>query len=371
MSADIFPIQARGIRVGVDLAFGQLARIEIEREGRIVAPFHRAPWVDQDEPVEGTERAPHLARLSGDFFCAPFGLSDVEPSPPHGWTANAPWSPDGANPFAGGVTARFTLSRTVMGARVVKELTVRDGHPFVYQRHLFEGGDGDVPVASHAMVSLPEGGRVSFSPKRWAETLDTPLEPDPTRGRSVLSYPTRSEDLTALAKADGGVADLTTYPLEEGHEDFATLVEAEGSVLGWTAVARPSSGDLALALKNPAVLPVTMLWYSNGGRFYPPWNGRHRHVLGVEDGRSFSGFGHRASISPNRFNTAGIPTALRLDRDGVVEVRHVIGATPTPSGFSTVRDMRIKGSFVEVEDIDGTLLLLPFDGAFLDQIVPA
>ena len=44
----------------------------------------------------------------------------------------------------------------------------------------------------------------------------------------------------------------------------------------WSAVARPGGGDMALMLKNPAKLPVTMLWYSNGGRSYAPWNGRHR-----------------------------------------------------------------------------------------------
>lgn len=365
MSLGTFHVEARGIRVALDLAFGQLARIEIERDGRRAAPFHRAPWADEPGPIEGTERAPHLARLSGDFFCAPFAVADVEPAPPHGWTANAPWLPACMRDFPGGVTATFTLERAVMGARVVKELTLRDGHPFLYQRHVFKGGAGAVPVASHAMVSLPGGGRLSFSPKRWAETLDRPLEPDPARGRSILAYPATASAPTALARADGGSADLTVYPLDEGHEDFAMLVEAEGAALGWTAVARPREGDLALMLKNPAVLPVTMLWYSNGGRFYPPWNGRHRHVLGVEDGCAFSGFGHRASIEPNRLNAAGIATAIDLDPAGEVEVRHVIGAAPLPAGFGPVAEVRADRDHLTVADESGRMLALPFDVGFL------
>ena len=57
---------------------------------------------------------------------------------------------------------------------------------------------------------------------------------------------------------------------------------------------------MALMLKNPAQLPVTMLWFSNGGRSYAPWNGRHRDVLGVEDGCTWSLYGHAARSPPMR-----------------------------------------------------------------------
>ena len=47
----------------------------IERDGRRIAPLHRAPWVDRPEEVPA-EVAPHLGLLQGDFFCAPFGAPD-------------------------------------------------------------------------------------------------------------------------------------------------------------------------------------------------------------------------------------------------------------------------------------------------------
>jgi hypothetical protein len=349
----------------VDLDLGQLSRIEIGRDGRVVAPFHRAPWANEPGPVAGTEDAPHLARMSGDFFCAPFGLSDVEPAPAHGWTANAPWQLLGSTDIGKGVKATFVLDRRVMGARVLKELTLRDGHPFLYQRHVFEHGSGDISVSNHAMVGLPNGGRLSFSAKRWAETPDTAVEPDPAKGRSILAYPARSADLGAFPLADGGRADLTTYPIGDRHEDFVMLIEAEGSPLGWSAVLRPEEGDVALMLKDPARLPATMLWFSNGGRDYPPWNGRHRHVLGVEDACAYSVHGHRASISPNPLDALGIPTAIRLDPDGAVEVRHVIGAAPVPDGTQQIRDMRMGGDALVVKDQAGTTFALPFDTHFL------
>lgn len=361
-------LEAAGITVEVDLGIGHLALFEVERDGRRTAPFHRAPWADDPQPPDGVEDAPHLARISGDFFCAPFGAADVEPAPAHGWTANAAWSlVESRSIEGGGLTAIFVLERPVMGARVLKELTLRDGHPFLYQRHIFQGGSGALPVANHAMVSLPTGARLSFSPKRCAETPAAALESDAERGRSVLAYPSRSTDLSHFPRADGGTADLTSYPIDEGHEDFAMLVEAPESGLGWTAVTRSEEADMALMLKNSRQLPVTMLWHSNGGRRYAPWSGRHRNVLGVEDGCTWSLKGHAASISANPLSDAGIPTAIRLDPGGDVDVRHVIGAVPTSPGWAPVRHIRSGNGALTLTDAAGAELAVPFDRDFLSE----
>ncbi|TIP51038.1 MAG: hypothetical protein E5X56_34825, partial [Mesorhizobium sp.] len=73
-------------------------------------------------------------------------------------------------------------------------------------------------------------------------------------------------DLTSFPAAGGGTLDLTDYRIDQSREDFVTLVEADHGGPGWTALARKAEADLVLVLKNPAELPVTMLWVSNGGR---------------------------------------------------------------------------------------------------------
>ncbi|TGS46899.1 hypothetical protein EN822_27560, partial [bacterium M00.F.Ca.ET.179.01.1.1] len=100
-----------------------------------------------------------------------------------------------------------------------------------------------------------------------------------------LAYPARSADLTRFPTTAGGTADLTEYRIEDRREDFLTLVEADHGGPGWTALARHAEQDLVLVLKNPAELPITMLWFSNGGRDYAPGSGRHIDVLGNKDGR--------------------------------------------------------------------------------------
>jgi hypothetical protein len=361
-------IRAEGITVTLDLAAGHFRAVEIERDGRRLTPFYTAPWVDDPKISEDESIPANLRFLSCDFFCAPFGKSDVEEAPPHGWPANSRWEHVETRAHeSGGSVARFVLQKRVMGARLTKEIALRDGHPFVYQRHAFEGGEGTVSAASHAMTEFPVRGRLSVSPKRYAETPEAPLEPDPARGRFALRYPARFSDLAQAPLKDGGATDLRSYPIASRHEDFAMLVEAEGSRLGWAAAVREDARDVVLSLKNPADFPVTMLWFSNGGRDYPPWNGRNVGVLGIEEARAWSAYGHAASTQPNPLSESGVPTTLALHPNGAVEVRHVIGGVPLPEGWREIASVEATDGTLTLVDASGARRDIPFDSAFLSR----
>ncbi|MCC2689581.1 MAG: hypothetical protein K0S21_2384 [Rhizobiaceae bacterium] len=357
--ADDLTFQAKGISVTIDLAVGHIADLRIESRGRMLRPLHRAPWID--EPDLPGELADGLKRLSGDFLCAPFSASDVEKAPAHGWPANSPWQTLASERIDGGWQARFRLQRLVLGASVEKTLTLRDSHPFLYQEHVLAGGKGEISVAHHPMTSMRNGGRLAFSPKRLAMTPGAPLEPDPARGRHMLAYPARSLDLHAFPTAAGGLADLSDYPVGARNEDFVILVEADHDGPGWTAVSRAAEADLVLVLKNPADLPVTMLWISNGGRDYTPWNGRHVGVLGIEDGRTAAG--HAASIGDNPLRQENVPTSFSLQEHGRIAFRQVVGALAGPleppqavePGEGILRTVSAAG---EIRDV-------PFDNGFL------
>jgi hypothetical protein len=360
-------IEAEGISVTVDLAVGHLRRFVIERNGQRLTPFHTAPWVEEAAIVNDPDLLPNLKFLSGDFFCAPFGKSDVEAGSPwsHGWPANSPWRVLDEERRGDAVTARFELDHSVMGARLVKEITLRDGHPFAYQTHTFRGGNGAVSAASHAMMRIGTEGPLSFSPKAFGELPAVPQEPDPDKGRSLFATDERFTDLSRLPLADGTTMDLHKYPVGRQHEDFVMLVEEKNAALGWAAAVRPDAGDIVLSLKNPADFPVTFLWFSNGGRAYAPWNGRHIGVLGIEEGRAYSSYGHAASIAPNPLSEAGIPTSLSLSPGGSVSVRHVIGGMPLPERFDRVERVTPGDGRLRVEAANGSVAEAPFDTAFL------
>ena len=357
-----FPLSADGISVSVDLQTGHLAHLKVESFGRLLRPLHRAAWADDPLARFPEGMPPNVRHLSGDFFCAPFGRSDVDGSPSHGWPANSEWEPLGQGGIPGGVTASFRLLRQVMGATVEKTLTLMDGHPFVYQEHVLCGGTGRISAAHHTMVHMQDGGRLSFSPKQFARTLDAPLESDPARGRSVFAYPAQTDDIHALPMADSGTGDLTTFPVAERHEDFALLADTSGAALGWACVSRRAEQDLVFTLKDPAVLPVTMLWHSNGGRDYAPWSGAHKGVLGIEDGRADPG-GHAASMGENALTAAGIVTAF--DLGGTLFIRQVTGAAALPGGPHVITSIHAEPGFLAVRPEGGEVLRLPFDDGFL------
>ncbi len=116
---------------------------------------------------------------------------------------------------------------------------------------------------------------------------------------------------------------------------------------------------MVLSLKNPTEFPVTFLWFSNQGRDYAPWNGRHQGVLGIEEGRAYSIYGHAASIKPNPLSDAGIPTSIGLDPDGSITFRHILGGVPLPKGWQDI---------VSIHAADGRLHLATPEGDKADHL---
>jgi hypothetical protein len=356
-------LAAEGIAVAVTPLGGMLTGLEIVRDGRRIAPLHRAPWVGEGAAMP-EDAAPHLAVLEGDFFCAPFGRTDEAGVPAHGWPANGAWQALGTTAAgAGAVTGQWALGARVLGAEVVKEVTLRPGHPVVYQRHVLRGGEGAVPVAHHAMIRVPGGARISFSRKDFGGTPSTPLEVDPARGRSLLAYPQRFDGLGDVGLADGGRQDLSGYPWADGHEDFLTLFDPSDAGIGWSAAVAAADGFVFFAVKDAGVLRQTSLWMSNGGRSYAPWSSRHRAVLGIEESTTHFGDGRLVSAAPNALSAAGYCTALPLG--GEVVVRYALGAIPVPEGWREIADIEVGDGGLTLADVGGGTARVPFDAGFL------
>lgn len=347
-------------RLALDPALGNLRSLIFQHNSCTLEPLHTAPWVDAPDDHLPDDLIPIERRLAGEFFCAPFGTSDVETAPAHGWSANSQW--DLVSQTGGGL--HLSLAQRVMGAHIAKRLWLSPDAPLLYQKHTISGGRGLLTVAHHPMILLAAGGRFFCSDKRAVLTPDKALEP----GRNRLAVAARATDLTSVPAADGARVDLSRLPIGDAHEDFVTLVEARLGGLGWSAILRAAEDDIVFFLKDPSVLPVTMLWHSNGGRDYSPWDGRHRGVLGVEDGCAAGASGHAAAAGANPVAAEGVPTVLTLaaGRDHVVP--HVIGAIPRPQGWIRVEDIQIKDAALVITGDSGSQITLPFDPAFFKEI---
>jgi len=353
-------LESPGARLALDPACGHLARLAFGTGDAAVEPLYRAPWADRADALDPV-LPPVLRHLSGDFFCAPFGACDVEEGPAHGPAANAPWRLLSKRESGEDRCLELDCARTILGARIEKTLRLRGDDPVLYQDHRLVGGEGAVPVAHHAMVRAAGGCRLSTSPKRRVATPPEPLEPDPAVGTSILAYPQSVPGLDSLALADGSTVDARRFPFAEGHDDLGMMVEADLGGFGWTAAACVAAGFLVFTVKPAAVLPATVLWLSNRGRTYAPFDESPGPVLGIEDACTFFHLGHRASVADNALTAEGVPTALALAPGGVRSVRFALGAVPIDARWSGEVRLTVGRGRLDIEDAGGPAVTLPFD----------
>src|SRR5580658_10133624 len=78
------------------------------------------------------------------------------------------------------------------------------------------------------------------------------------------------------------------------------------------------------------------MWISNRGRHYPPWNGRHVSVMGLEEVTSYFHHGLAESARPNAISAKGYPTCVRLDARKPLAVNYIMGVAKIPAGFDRV-----------------------------------
>jgi hypothetical protein len=266
--------------------------------------------------------------MGGDFFCAPFCASDIEPAPPHGHPANSHWTLHQHEEFEGGARAIWTLDRKVLGSTLTKEWRLYDEDPYLYQAHTFEGGEGDISFAHHVLVNVRGGAKLGMSPRSEARTPNIDTSASDDFSSAILAYPDTASDLSKFPKKSGGTVDLTQLPIATDHDDFVMVTDepAPGNSpgLAWSIIERKTFKDCVVLFKPSKLLPQTMLWFSNGGRQAAPWLGQHKDVLGVEDACAFSLYGHQASVN---HASAAAPTSISLCQSGgKLRIPYAIGA---------------------------------------------
>lgn len=347
---------------------GQLRDVQFRLGRRVVRPFSTAPWCDKPEAAG---LVPVLRELRGDFFCLPFGAGpgpNGEEYPPHGEAANAVWTV--TNRERGRI--RAALHTRMPKGLVVKKVETRHGETNIYQTHELRGFRGRLCFGHHAMLDFKVNGSglVSCSRLRLAQVLPAPFE-DPARGGySCLRQGAWFRRLDSVPMAAGGTADLSRYPAREGYEDLVMIHHKDTDDFAWTAVVFPERQFVWFSLKNPAVLASTVLWHSNGGRHYPPWNGRHRGVLGVEDVTAYFHLGLGASARSNAWNERGVPTTIEFQPHRFVRVPYIIGVAAVPPDFGEVRVIRRVPGGAQILSASGRAVFHTVDTDFLRHSRP-
>ncbi|HNU98334.1 MAG: hypothetical protein KA191_03485 [Verrucomicrobia bacterium] len=351
---------------------GQIGPVTFDRRGRRVQPFAVAPWAEEEEAAA---LPPILRALRGDFFCLPFGGNakpfGKERHPLHGETANASWTLESLEKKGAASILHLSLSTKARRGRVDKFITLVDGHQAVYARHRISGMKGPMCLGHHAMLRFPDhagSGTVSTSPFLLGQVLPEPTERPEQRGYSLLKPGAEFASLENVPTITGETADLSRYPARRGFEDLALIVSDSAAPFAWTAVTFPRERYVWIGLKDPRVLRSTLFWFSNCGRHYPPWSGRHVNVMGLEEVTSYFHYGLAESARKNTLSRRGYATSIRLNPDRPLEVNYIMAVSSIPSGFDRVaavdRSPRA-GEGLLVRSASGKTLTIALDIDFL------
>lgn len=358
-----WPIRSSTVEAWLTRRGGHLAPVTFRLGGKTVQPYLVPPWAGKKIPAS-TPRI--LEVLRGDFFCLPFGRDPARPgSPLHGETSNADWGAPIVVRAAGRETLCTELALTApRGGRVRKELTLRDGHPVVYSRHVISGLTGAATFAHHPCLRFrPADGEavITTSGFRFGQVL-----PDGRAGDRTLARPGAIfRQLERMPLRGGGFADFSRYPARWGHDEQIQLATAPAKPFAWTAVTWPEAGHAWFVLKDPRVLPGTLFWFSNGGVDVAPLDGELTAVLGIEDLCSHFGSGPAASAAPNTFNRRGCRTAAILRPGEEADVRTIMGVVALPRGFTRVARILAGRGRITFFSPEGRRASIPLDHGFL------
>jgi hypothetical protein len=336
---------------------GHMAPVVFHLDGRDVSPYAHSPW----QPHEFPDQPPLLSVLRGDFLCLPFGGQSN--GPPHGDPANAEWLL--ASITERSITMRQKTSDT--GVAVEKILSTRPEHHAVYIEHRISELAGDYNYGTHPILDLsamPEGAaRISVSPFKWASVFPG-LFSDPANGEQQALKPgAEFTDLRTVPLMAGGTTDLTRYPSRVGNDDLVMMVNEApqaGQPFAWSAAVL--DGYVWFALKNPADFPATLFWMSNGGRSGPPWNGRHRGRIGIEEICSYFSNG----VDESRKVSPGFPTTRRFTADETVSLKVVQGVAAVPQDFGLITSIRpVAENSVAITGESGKEIIIPIEWEFV------
>jgi len=348
---------------------GRLAPVRFRLPHGVVEPFSIAPWAEEKPDPE----VPALLQsLRGDFFCAPFGGNEKayhgEKHPAHGETAQAPWHFESIKKSKTETELHLSLKTKVRPGRVDKTLRLRRGETAIYCRHVLSHMSGKMNLGHHAILKFPDAagsGLISTSPLRFGQVLPGVLEAPANRGYTSLKPGAFFSRLDQVPAADGTTADLSRYPARRGFEDLAMVIHEAAPDFAWTAVTFPAQRYVWFTLKDPRVLRSTVLWISNGGRHYPPWNGRHVNVMGLEDLTTYFHLGLAESARPNPVSKQGFATCLTLKSAVPLTVNYIMAVAEIPRKWGRVKAIAPTPQGVTLHPTEGNAVHVPLDTNFL------
>ncbi len=323
-------------RLDVQALAGMLGPVEVVLEdGRAIRPFALAPW--GDNPTEDWEASapPLLKRLRGDWLCLPFGLpgkprTDLvagwldgldtkleSPDPAqHGACSNADWRLEKAEPHA--LTMSFSPDPNFPISRIERRIFAADGAPTIHvETRVSARAPCELQWGVHPTFRLPDepgAFEIAFGGNPIAHTYPGMFE----AGVSRVAHDRTCAGIGAVPMLDGSIQSFAALPLPFDTEELLLVAGHEGAA----RLTNRAEGYRVVMEWDPSVFPAVLLWVSNRGRKFPPWNGGHL-ALGVEPVSAPFDLGYAHAVNPRApLRARGVSTATRFSPERDLETSY-------------------------------------------------
>lgn len=286
---------------------GMLASLSFKPgTGQSHAILHRAPWLD--DPLCAGLTPPLMSRLGGEWVGVPFGHTARDGDgfyrdAPHGLPANRRWQVD--NQREEGVQLSFTFPNEYPIARLQRTIALNQAGTVVFSLTLLARRECRFPIGLHPIFPVGgDAGAVELEALDLTHGIVYPAMTEP--GISRLAPLADFTQLSSIPTRDGAKADLSHLPLPYATEEIVQLLSpVSGIVLRY-----PARNVKTTLLWDTQRLPYCLLWFSNGGRTMPPWEGKN-FCLGVEPICSAWDLGPECNQA-NPLSDRGLQTSLAL-----------------------------------------------------------
>jgi hypothetical protein len=337
-----------------------------------IQPYYVSPWQEEGLKLN----PPVLVALRGNFFCLPFGGNSGPYKGmkfmPHGEPPGSEWTLIGSKKSGAVTTLVLSLKTKTPAGKITKTIRLVDGQNVVYCQERLDGYSLKTSIGHHAILAVParEGClRVATSKIQFGMTSPFLFSDPAHREYQSFAIGKRFDSLTRvpLAWKGSAPADCTSFPARIGFADLLAVFSRKAENLpehvAWTTATNQIGGYLWFSIRDPRILPTTVMWIENHGRHESPWNGRNR-CLGLEDVCSYLNEGMPISARPNDVNAQGIPTAMQLDPKRPTFVNYVEGVAKIPAGFKMVRDVEFGKGKVVFVSVTGKKVDVPVNYEF-------
>lgn len=295
----------------------------------LINPFFQNPWRDDPREMDALTR-----HLGGEWPCVPFGAASADKelpaawqvadrsrtwnAHPHGFGAHHDWQLEQRD--AQTALARITYPETGPVAGLRRRVRLASESAIECRLDITPRADARIGVGLHPVFSLhdaaPGAALIECAGRQTAWTFPVDVEPR----RSHLAADQQAVALSDLRGADGARVDARRVPFKGQSEDLILLSDPRGRV----SLLRPDLGHRIDVTWNADDLPCCLLWLSNRGRDYGPWDGRVC-AIGIEPIAAPFDLGEMFSASADTpLARAGLRSSIELAKDQVWSTEYAV-----------------------------------------------